>query len=216
MARVKETHYFDTDEYFRERTRKYDIYHSFFPEAMTGALFGEATPIYTYWPSAMRRIRDYNPRMRIIVLLRNPIARAWSHWRMERSRGADDHDFFSAIDDEEKRCRSAWPDKHRVYSYLDRGIYMPQITNILQSFPREQTRFVKSEFFFAEPQRVLDGICDFLHLDRMVFDTSMRHRTGQDQGALPATARDLMTERFAEDVLQLERTLGWDCSDWLE
>ena len=52
-------------------------------------LWGEATPISLYWDPAAERIWRYNSAMRLIVILRNPIERAYSHWAMEHRRGND-------------------------------------------------------------------------------------------------------------------------------
>ena len=55
--------------------------HARFP-APDGRLRGEATPIYLYWPNSLERIATYNPAMKLIVLLREPVSRAWSHWKI--------------------------------------------------------------------------------------------------------------------------------------
>jgi hypothetical protein len=69
-----------------------------------------------YWYDAPRRIWQYNPDMRIVILLRNPVDRAYSHWNMERERGAEPLEFRQAIATEADRCRAALPAQHRVFS----------------------------------------------------------------------------------------------------
>ncbi len=49
---------------------------------------GDATPAYLWWPRALERMRDYNPDTRLVVVLRDPIERAFSQWRMQRERSA--------------------------------------------------------------------------------------------------------------------------------
>ena len=84
LSHVKETHFFDDDE--RDWARPdYAPYHALF-DAPDGRLRGEATPIYLYWPKVLERICAYNPAMKLIVVLRDPVERAWSHWRMEFAR----------------------------------------------------------------------------------------------------------------------------------
>ena len=70
---------------------------------------GSVTPIYTYWKPAMERIRDYHPGIKLIVLLRNPIDRAFSHWNMYRERKQEDLGFLEAIAEEPNRMRAARP-----------------------------------------------------------------------------------------------------------
>src|SRR5438128_3640412 len=87
LSRQKETHFFD-DETLDWARPDYARYHAMF-DAPEGRPCGEATPIYSYWPNALERIAAYNPAMKLILLLRDPVARAWSHWRMEYARGAE-------------------------------------------------------------------------------------------------------------------------------
>ncbi len=107
MAKEKETHFFDNEDNFANPV-DYSQYHIFF-DTNGKKKRGEATPIYTYWYSAPQRIWQYNPAMKWIIILRNPIDRAYSHWNMERNRNADSIAFSEAIRTEEIRCRSALP-----------------------------------------------------------------------------------------------------------
>jgi hypothetical protein len=97
MASKKEVHFFDDEDRFGSGTPDYEVYHRHFDRLDSKSIYGEATPIYCYWSESMRRIREYNPDIKIIMLLRNPVERAWSHWRMETDRGADSAPFAMAI-----------------------------------------------------------------------------------------------------------------------
>ena len=57
-------------------------------------IIGEATPIYMYWKNAIKRIYNYNSDMKLILVLRNPIDRAFSHWNMEVHRKREDRTFL--------------------------------------------------------------------------------------------------------------------------
>ena len=116
MATGKEVHFFDTEKFFQGHKVDYDEYHSRFEPNASHVLVGEATPIYMYWHYAPRRIWEYNSKMKLIILLRNPIERAYSHWNMERSRNWEHLPFWDAIQYESQRCREALPYQHRVYS----------------------------------------------------------------------------------------------------
>ena len=67
MCRVKEPHFFDTEENF-VGTPDYDLYHRRFDMASVALVRGEATPDYLYWPASMARIRTYNPGMKLIIM----------------------------------------------------------------------------------------------------------------------------------------------------
>ena len=83
----KSLHFFDNDELFAGGNVSYEPLHEMFRPARPGSIAGENTPIYLYWRPALPRIRDYNPAMKFIVILRNPIERAFSQWNMQRTRG---------------------------------------------------------------------------------------------------------------------------------
>lgn len=104
MATRKEPHHFDNDGLFADgATPPGHVYAAHFPASPSGLPRGEATPITLWWPNALRRAQAYNPEFRIIVLLRCPLQRAWSHWRMERARGKDSLGFTAAVAGEEAR-----------------------------------------------------------------------------------------------------------------
>ena|SRR5450755_1220153 len=87
MSTVKEVHFFDTEEFFASGDVDYTRYHARFNPTARKRLLGEATPIYMYWEAAAHRIQRYNPTMKLILLLRNPVTRAYSHWNHEHARG---------------------------------------------------------------------------------------------------------------------------------
>ncbi|HZR78058.1 MAG TPA: sulfotransferase domain-containing protein, partial [Chthoniobacterales bacterium] len=115
----KELHFFDREE----DNRDYKAYHANFQPQPQHRVTGEASPIYMYWETAPYRIWKYNPNMKWILALRNPVERAFSAWNMETKRGKEKLSFAQAIEKEADRCREALPLQHRVYSYVDRGLY---------------------------------------------------------------------------------------------
>lgn len=99
MAKTKEVHFFDNEEYF-QGTPDYSKYHEFFTPEHSHQLLGEATPIYIYWYPSPERIYEYNPKAKLIFLLRTPIERAYSNWNMERLRNSEKLSFEVAIRNE--------------------------------------------------------------------------------------------------------------------
>jgi hypothetical protein len=213
MAEEKEVHFFDRDEHF-VAVPDYDRYHRAFEVRPGQRLLGEATPFYMYCHEAPRRIWEYNPAMKIIMLLRNPIERAFSHWNMERDRGADPLPFGEAIRTEADRCREALPGQHRVFSYVDRGFYSEQIRRLWRFFPREQTFVARSEDLQAEPKAVLDAICDFLQVERLrEVEAKSVHQRAYLAPMLPED-REYLREIYRWEIPALEQLLGWDCESW--
>lgn len=159
---VKEAHFFDDEERVDWSAPDYARYHDLFADP--ARLWGEATPIYFYWPNALERIQVYNPAMRLIFLVRDPVERAWSHWKMEYARGKESEPFGWCIRDGRARMAEGtpYPGFHRVYSYVERGFYGRQLARALRLFPRNQILTLSSEALKRDPGATLGAICRFL------------------------------------------------------
>src|SRR5437879_11148793 len=129
----KELHFFDHEA----DDTDYKKYHANFKPKPQHRVIGEASPIYMYWETAPYRIWKYNPKMKWILALRNPVERAFSAWNMETKRGKEKLSFAEAIEKEVERCREALPLQHRVYSYIDRGFYAQPARRLINIFRRE-------------------------------------------------------------------------------
>lgn len=216
MANQKEVHFFDNEELFRGKEADYSLYHACFtPDSSRRQVFGEATPIYMYWYPAPKRIWDYNPFMKWILILRNPIERAYSHWNMESNRGQESVPFLEAVKQERKRCREMLPEQHRVYSYVDRGFYTEQIRRIWHFFPVEQTLFIKSEELRHAPRVVLERVCDFLQVGKLLDVGCEIVHAGKYVSVLSQAEKACLQDIFAAEIRALEKLLDWDCCDWL-
>lgn len=215
MAKQKEVHFFDDEVRFREAKVDYSAYHAAFDLKPSGRLPGEATPIYMYWYAVPRRVWEYNPAMKWIIVLRNPIERAYSHWNMERSRGLESLPFFEAVKCERERCREALPEQHRVYSYVDRGFYTEQIRRIWHFFPVEQTLFLKSEELHNVPGDSLNKLSAFLGIEHHSLTTEKKAHVGSYNSAMSGAERAYLRDIFEVEIRALEKLLGWNCGDWL-
>ena len=140
----KEVHFFDKDKFFKTENLNYDYYHSFFEPHKDHKIIGEATPIYMYWKNAIKRIYNYNSDMKLILVLRNPIGRAFSHWNMEVHRKREHRTFWKAINEELENQEKS-NKQHRTFSYLDRGFYSIQIEKILGYFNRNQVLIIRNQ-----------------------------------------------------------------------
>ena len=201
LAAVKELHFFDDETQNWDRP-DYGAYHAQFP-APDGRPRGEATPIYLYWPASLERIAAYNPAMRLIVLLRDPVERAWSHWRMEQARGVETHPFGWCIRQGRHRLFDAEPwGHHREFSYVERGYYADQLDRARSLFPRDQLLILRSEDLDRDPGAVLGRARRFLGLPQGPAPRPRRVHEGQ-------AARDGST-LGAEDVAHLRRLHAQD------
>ena len=214
LPKAKELHFFD-DETQAWPEPDLNALHRHFQAADADQLWGEATPISLYWDPAAERIWRYNSAIRLIVILRNPIERAYSHWAMEHRRGNDPLPFALALEQEEARCRAALPLQHRVFSYVDRGFYSAQLRRLWRFFGREQVLVLRQEELRLSPQTCLDkDLATSQNCSRASHHSAhtpqrwLRPRDGP-------TCREHLRHIFWQEIGQLEHLLGWDCSDWL-
>lgn len=210
----KELHFFDNESCFLGDRSDYTPYNNDFTNAPKDKLWGEATPIYMYWADSMRRIWNYNSQVKLVFILRNPIDRAYSHWNMERSRGADSVSFIDAINTESFRCREALPLQHRVFSYVDRGFYSEQIRRVWRFFPKEQTLILRNEDLRNDLDSTMKTIYDFLKVDANIKHGSKDIHSRSYHSKMSEEEWNLLYEIFKIEIESLESLLDWDCSDW--
>ncbi len=214
LAPLKELHLFDDDAAFAGDPPFAQYEAQFPPDRPHGQPRGESTPSYLWWPGALERIAAYNPAMKLVALLRCPMRRAWSQYRMNRKRGEETLDFAAAIRAEPERIAQGG-DALRRFSYVSRGRYAAQIRRARALFPAEQLLFLKSEAFRAAPQPAMDEVCRFLGVAPHAFDVTEEWHLGPDLGPLPEDAAALLRDAFAAEVAEVEALLGWHCQDWL-
>lgn len=201
LSRDKELHFFD-DETLDWAAPDHEAYHARFDDP-AGRVCGEATPIYSYWPGALERIAAYNPAMKLTLVLRDPVERAWSHWRMEYARGAEREPFAWCIRQGRQRLFDAVPwGFHREFSYVERGFYGEQVERILALFPREQLLILTSAGLESDPAFALASVRAFLGLPPGQVPTPRRVHVGQEM--------NYPSELTPEDVAYLRASYADD------
>lgn len=216
MANEKEVHFFDNEAHFATASVDYSSYHQAFNPTFAHQLLGESTPIYMYWQEAPQRIWQYNPDMKIILILRNPIERAFSHWNMERGRNTEQLDFWDAIVNEQQRCKKAWPLQHRVYSYLDRGFYVRQLARFWRYFPKGNTLILRHEDLKDNPQQAVNEVFEFLGVEKLSrLDKKTVFSIPYPQ-AMSHQEKAFLLDVFMDEIIKLEQLLGWDCRNWIK
>ncbi|MDO4548528.1 MAG: sulfotransferase [Clostridia bacterium] len=160
VGREKEIHYFDrTDSPDRAE------YDALFPKG--GTRF-DVTPIYMYYEDCPEKIASTigTGGVKIVILLRDPIERARSHYNMSKYQGQEKISFEESFETEAARIAANDHDR-RIYSYFSRGLYAKQLDNIYKYFPRENVLVTIFEDFVSNQQRSIDAICDFAGIERI-------------------------------------------------
>lgn len=227
-ATQKEIHFFDnwherglnwyklqfsplSTKYFRELTR--------FRKQVTG----ESSPTYLFYPEIPKRMSEVLPHAKIIVMLRNPVDRAYSHYHHVVRHGFETLSFNEAIDTETKRLQAAAEiakvDKlsalrmSNQYSYLERGKYADQLTRWFSYFPRDNFLIIGSEDFFGNPVPSFFEVLDFLGLKKTTIPKVRRWNEGM-YSPMSEDVRSHLVQFFKPYNERLYKLLGrnfdWD------
>ncbi len=183
MGDQQEIHFFDNDALFVSEV-DYEGLHKHYPSLGPSTIAGDCTPSYIYHEPAAERIWKYNPKTKLLILLRNPVDRAFAHWNMQRFRGREPLDFFDAVREEKARIAGAPPVE------------------------------VKFEDFKEKPRETLTSIFAFLGLEPLGSVRSKDRNIVPYQRAMNWEEKVFLYHLFEEDIAKLEQLLGWDCADW--
>src|ERR1700726_3116232 len=206
----KELHFFDR----ADEDKDYKKYHANFRLQPQHRIAGEASPIYMYWETAPYRIWNYNPQMKWILTLRNPVERAFSAWNMEKKRGAENLSFRDAVEHEAERCREALPLQHRVFAYIDRGFYAPQVRRLFNIFGCKNCLVLLNEELRNDHERPLTCVFDFLQVDESAIPPSANVFEHEYETEMEDDLRVRLNDTFRFDINELERLLDRDLSSW--
>jgi len=180
----------------------------------------ESSPYYMYHPHAMTRIATDLPSVKLVVLVRDPVERAYSQHHHEVARGFEtERDFGAALALEPARLHrqeerlaedpSYYSFAHQHHAYRARGEYARYLSVMAQHVGRERIHVVESERFFADPEPVYDEVCEFLglptYLERPPFE---RHNARPRQSDMDPTLREDLTAYFAPHDEALTAWLG--------
>lgn len=186
-ATTKELHFFNSDMNY---SKGLDFYYSKFPLDNNESLFIDASPSYLHNKMAYKRIYKYNPKIKMIVLLRNPVERAYSAWNMYKNRYLKDRNWFldgwvkyigrspeeyiQRCDEEifdfklfvsnEIKYLSSMPNKDVEASILSQGIYEEHLLKFFTLFPKEQLLVLESTSLRDNTLMMLKKIESFLSI----------------------------------------------------
>ena len=214
-ASVKEVHYFD---YNFDKGFKW--YESHFDSSRDDSdkdakITGEASPYYIFHPLVPLRVKTLLPDVKLIVLLRNPVDRAISHYHHEVRMGAEKLSLEDAISSEQERLKGQdeiiasgqYSFNHQNFSYASRGIYVDQLKRWFDIFPKDRFKIIKSEDFFSAPSAILSEIFNFLCVKDHCLSNHEVHNIGNYELA-DVKIREELTEYFKPYNEKLYSFLG--------
>jgi hypothetical protein len=151
------------------------LYEGLFRSARGEAAIGEASTLYLYLPTAPPRIRQMQPGMRLIAILREPAERAYSSYlHMARDGREPVASFEDALKEEDARVEANW---EPLWHYTRLGFYYGQLKRYYDLFPPEQIRVCLYDDFERNPGDVVRSLFSFLGVDPSFEpDMSVRHK----------------------------------------
>jgi len=184
-----------------------------------GARTFEASGYYLFHPFAIPRLAHDLPEAKVVMILRDPVERAYSAWKHESARGFETESFERALELEESRlagqeallgARPGWESHpHRHQAHRARGEYAPQLHRVLDHLPEEQVHVIVSEDYFAHPVKTTATLLDFLGLAAAP-DLPTPRLNGRPGADLAPATRSTLSAHFAPYNHDLAAILGRD------
>lgn len=226
----KEVHFFDLADRF---DRGLGFYRAFFETRQSRArllaelgkpiLTGEASPYYLYHPLAPQRVAQQLGRPRCIALLREPIARAWSHFQHAKRYRWESRLFREAVAaqlrDPERLERELLADPtrdhtaHQLLSYVHRGQYAEQLERWFAAVGRDNVLVLNAERFYRDTDAQVARVLDFLGLPPAKLALPKPSNAGGYKSDMRDDVRQKLLEYYAPHNERLFELLG-ERYDW--
>ena len=217
----KELHFFD-DERIDWKAPDYSTYESHPLSGTPSTAVGECTPSYIYWPHAIERIQDYNPRIKLVFIFRHPVDRAFSQWKMVCRQGVETESFSWAIREGRKRIEKR-NSKSLLYlgsfSYVERGFYGQQLEKVLRFFPRKQLLLLLSDDFRYNSTAIIERISEFLGVpapkERLMRPgRRVKSRKRSKEPVMNATDAEFLQTLYNDDLKLFAKLSGLNITSW--
>ena len=177
----------------------------------------DASGYYLYHPHAPQRLARDMPEAKVLVMLRDPVDRAFSAYKHEYARGFETETFERALALEDERVEPElermrvdphhYSSSHRHHSYRRRGQYAEQIARFTAELGAERVLIIESTDFFQQPEREYPRIIDFLGLSP---HTPARFETWNARPGSPLSTQEhgRLADRFADHDEALVAMMG--------
>jgi hypothetical protein len=208
-------------------------YNNHFPSKLTELFYkyilrrrlltGEATPDYFVHPNAPKRISETLPDVKLILVLRNPIDRAYSHYNHERKGKNEELSFEEAIEKEEERMngeiQKISQDEHffsynlHHHGYLYKGIYEMHLSRWFDEIPRDRILIIDNQDLKDNTPQVMNTLTEFLEIPKFKLPEYKKYYSNKYSKMSEAT-RDRLKEYYKEHNMRLSELLGVSYNKW--
>lgn len=212
---VKELDFFSREENYGKGLSFYLDQFPLKPWEDRGQRTFEASPSYLDPPEVPARIKAMFPDMRIVIILRDPVKRAYSAWNMYRqfehhpkyAHRYDPRPFTTAIEENLRGGKATGP----IDDYLERGVYAPRVQRYFDTFGRSNVLVIPYPLYRADPGTVLDQVCDHVGLERMVPGAKGTRSTANKrpyESPMPEEMKERLYHHFTPAMHELWQLLG--------
>jgi len=207
----REIYFFNNEVNYKKGIEWYE---KFFSGWSGEKAVGECTSLYMNHPECAQRIAEDFPNMKLIFILRNPVARAYSNY-FHQVRGGKEFLSFEASLKREPSRRGKSEYHNRTYSYVNKGFYYAQLKRFTDKFPMQQILVIKLDDLQRSPQRTLNKIYGFLRVelkDRQKTISTIKNKTSIPRSKyLQYCARKLFgTGILFKAISKVNMMLGWE------
>lgn len=203
---------------FMEGQAGKDWYLAHFPPLPDGQKFltGEASPEYIYYPGVEKRIFEFCPQIKLIVMLRNPVERSISDYYHHQKYGAEFRSLEQALEPQIKILKQAAANEIEINdelldqmqpNYLLNSVYIYFLEKWMSWFPREQLLVLATEDLDAAPERTMKEVYEFLGVSVHELSDYPRHNSNS-YPRVSDSIRQSLAECFQPYNQKLEKYLG--------
>lgn len=213
-AFVKEPNYFL--RWYHEKT--WNWYRAQFPLKSSKYITGEATPNYMINPHLPQRIHQHLPDVKIIMVLREPLARAISHYHHSVKYGWESRDLKTALTSDSELCEDEYkkiaqdPDYYShdyiKHAYLHKGLYSLHLKPWITQFGLENLLIIETGQLQNQATEVYKKLTDFLEIKSWVPDEFKHHNTGNSTKPKLDFDVEQLKDYFETSNTELQKLLG--------
>ena len=163
----------------------------------------EASPSYLPTPSALRQMKQVLPKTRVIVLLRDPVSRAFSHYQHRKTRHLESRSFAECIREElqanefpAKFGVALKPNAAPMLGYVARGYYALQLELLIKLFPRVKVLMLDSASLFKDTSATCERVFNFMGLESFDVQPTKVYNKGYYQEKIDPQSAELLREHY--------------------
>jgi hypothetical protein len=163
----------------------------------------EASPSYLPTPSAIRQMKQVLPKTRIIVILRDPVSRAFSHYQHRKTRHLESRSFAECVAEEIRANEfppqlgvATRPNAAPMLGYVARGYYALQLEHLIKVFPRNKVLILDSAALFKDTRATCERVFDFMGLDSFDVEPTKIYNRGYYKETIDPRVADQLRDHY--------------------